>query len=144
MNIIYEENTLTAKQFLLIRESVGWEGNIPQIEKSLESGIYSVLAKDDEQIVGMGRLVGDGFMYWYIQDVIVKPQYQSNGIGKAIMDYLFRYIEKNSLPNTTVTIGLMAAKGKDDFYEKLGFVARPNDTYGAGMIKKHRIKSTTV
>lgn len=85
MNISYEENSLTAKQFLALRESVGWKGFEFQIEKALESGLYNVLAKDDEQVVGMGRLVGDGIMYWYVQDVIVNPRYQGYGIGKAIM-----------------------------------------------------------
>ena len=139
MNLHYEENTLTAKQFLSLRESVGWKGVEFQVEQSLKLGLYNVLAKDGEQTVGMGRLVGDGIMYWYVQDVIVDPQYQGQGIGKEIMGHLFRYIEENSLPDTTVTIGLMAAKGKEDFYEKLGFIARPNEIYGPGMIKHHHI-----
>ena len=140
MNIYFEENSLTAKQFMALRESVGRQSlALFQVEKSLESGLYNVLAKDGEQVVGMGRLVGDGVMYWYVQDVIVKPQYQGQGIGKAIMEHIMRHIEKASLPNTAVTIGLMAAKGKDDFYEKLGFIARPTETYGAGMIKHLRI-----
>jgi len=67
--IHYEENTLTAKQFLSLRESVGWKGEELQIGKALEAGIYNVTAKDGEQAVGMGRLVGDGIMYWYVQDV---------------------------------------------------------------------------
>jgi hypothetical protein len=28
---------------------------------------------------------------------------------------------------------LVAAKGKEEFYEKFGFINRPNDIYGAGM-----------
>jgi len=139
MNLRFEENSLTAKQFLSLRESVGWKGVEFQVEQALKSGLYNVLAKDGEQVIGMGRLVGDGIMYWYVQDVIVNPQYQGQGIGKSIMAYLFRYIEENSLPDTTVTIGLMSAKGKDEFYEKLGFIARPNEIYGAGMIKHHPI-----
>ena len=144
MNISYEEDSLTTRQFLSLRESVGWKGIDFQVEKALESGLYNVLAKDGEQVVGMGRLVGDGIMYWYVQDVIIKPEYQGKGIGKAIMEFIMRHIEENSLPNTTVTVGLMAAKGKDGFYEKLGFIKRPSEIYGAGMIKLHPISYTTV
>jgi len=139
MNIIYEENMLTASQFIMLRESVGWKGAELQIVKALQSGLYNVIAKDGEKVVGMGRLVGDGIMYWYVQDVIVDPQYQGKGIGKEIIQLLTQYVEKNSLPNTTVTIGLMAAKGKEDFYKKLGFIARPTEMYGPGMIKHHDI-----
>jgi hypothetical protein len=55
------------------------------------------------------------------------------------MEHIMQHIEKSSLPGTTVTVGLMAAKGKDAFYEKLGFVARPSEIYGAGMIKLHPV-----
>ena len=30
-------------------------------------------------------------------------------------------------------VGLFAAKGKEGFYEKYGFMKRPNETYGNGM-----------
>ena len=143
MNIQYEENALSAKQFLMLRESVGWKGVEYQVEKALESGLYNVIVKDNNEVVGMGRLVGDGIMYWYIQDVIVNPKYQGKGIGKEIMRLLTRYIEKNSLPGTTVTIGLMAAKGKEDFYEKLGYIARPTEIYGPGMIMHYEITKSS-
>jgi len=139
MDILYDENMLTAKQFLMLRESVGWKGVEPQVEKALQRGLYNVVAKDGNNAVGMGRLVGDGIMYWYVQDVIVNPLYQGKGIGKEIMRILTQYVEKNSIPNTIVTIGLMAAKGKEDFYVKLGYIERPNDIYGPGMIKHHQI-----
>ena len=139
MKISYEENTLTAKQFLVLRESVGCKGAEFQIEKALKCGLYSIIAKDGKEVVGMGRLVGDGVMYWYVQDVIINPRYQGKGIGKEIMRLLTQYIEKNSLPDTTVTIGLMAAKGKEGFYEKLGYIARPTEKFGPGMIKYHEI-----
>ena len=144
MNIRYEENILTASQFISLRESVGWHGVEYQIEKALKAGLYNVLARDENSVVGMGRLVGDGIMYWYVQDVIVTPEYQGKGIGKAIIKHIMQHINNKSLPGTTVTVGLMAAKGKDAFYEKFGFVARPSEIYGAGMIKLHPIPDTTV
>ena len=136
MNITFEENTLTASQFQLIRELTGRKPlPLLQIENALSAGLYSVLAKHDERPVGMGRLVGDGSMYWYIQDLFIDPAYQGRGIGKAIMEYLNRHIESASMPNTTTTVGLFSAIGKGGFYEKLGFVVRPSEIYGAGMIK---------
>ena len=98
-----------------------------------------MIAKDGDKVVGMGRLVGDGYIYWYVQDVVIDPEYQGKGIGKAIMQYLTDYIENNSIPNTEVTIALMAAKGKEDFYTKLGFFTRPTERFGPGMMKFHVI-----
>ncbi|MCR5501527.1 MAG: GNAT family N-acetyltransferase [Lachnospiraceae bacterium] len=33
-----------------------------------------------DEVVGMGRLVGDGVMYWYLQEIVVLPEYQGRGI----------------------------------------------------------------
>jgi ribosomal protein S18 acetylase RimI-like enzyme len=139
VSISLEENSLTAAQFLDIRHSVGWIGNEEQIKRALDNGLFSVAVKDVQQIVGMGRLIGDGAMYWYIQDVVVKPDYQCRGIGKTIMNRLFRYVIENSLPGSTVSVYLMSVKGKEEFYRKLGFTERPSDLYGAGMIKQYQI-----
>ena len=135
MKIAYMDNILTAKDFSIIRRLMGWsEKPEAQIEKALTNGLYSVVALDGENIIGMGRLVGDGALYWYVQDVVVLTEYQGKGIGKQIMKQLINYITSNSLPNTAITIGLMAAKGKEGFYKKLGFRSRPNEQEDPGMI----------
>ena len=140
MNLIYEENTLTAEQFHMLREAVGFsKKEMLQLEKAIERGLYNIVVKKGKEVIGMGRLVGDGFMYWYVQDMYVKPQYQGLGIGKEIMRYLSEFVARNSLPNTTVTIGLMAAEGNHGFYEKLGYFARPAEGFGPGMMMFYEI-----
>ena len=129
-------NNLCAKDFLRLRESAGW-GNPPlehQVEAGLKNSLFSVTATYNNQVIGMGRLVGDGFTICYIQEVIVLPEFQGKGIGKAIMERLISYISDNAIPNTYVTTGLFSAKGKEEFYEKFGFYIRPNDAGGAGML----------
>jgi GNAT superfamily N-acetyltransferase len=69
----------------------------------------------------MGRLVGDGAMYWYLQDIIVQPEYQGQGIGRMIVNRLLEYIKENAMPGTKIEIGLTAVKGKEPFYEIFGF-----------------------
>lgn len=142
MDIKLYDNELTATECNLLRQSVGW-GSMPQeqIKQALENGLYTVVAKDGNDVVGMGRLVGDGIMYWYFQDIIVRPEYQSKSIGNAIMQRLIDYVYTHSLPNTTVTLGLMAAKDKEEFYKKFDFISRPSNAFGAGMISKITIQS---
>lgn len=136
-NIQLVDNALEARDFIHLRVVAGFmETPLPQAEKALKNGLFSVVALCDGKVVGMGRLVGDGIMYWYIQDVVVMPEYQGEGIGKAIVEKLVHYAETNSLPGTKATIGLMAAKNKEPFYEKLGFTSRPDSTCGAGMMKR--------
>ncbi len=81
---------------------------------------YSV-RKQNGKHIGMGRLVGDGAMYWYLQEIIVLPEFQGLGIGTRIVDYLVDYAVKNSSTGKFTTIGGVSAKGKEGFYQKLGF-----------------------
>jgi GNAT superfamily N-acetyltransferase len=79
----------------------------------------------------MARTIGDGGLVYYIQDVIVLPDYQGRGIGTRMMDRIMAYVRTHARHNSI--IGLMAAKGREPFYEKYGFTRRPNDQLGCGM-----------
>jgi len=47
---------------------------------SLAHSVYGVVVVHADQVIGMGRIVGDGFMYFYIQDVAVLPEFQGYGM----------------------------------------------------------------
>ena len=86
MNIIYRENILTADDFIMFQRKMGWNEDLKELlSKSLSNTIYSLVAQNDGEMIGMGRLVGDAAMYWYIQDVFVLTPYQGNGLGTEIV-----------------------------------------------------------
>ena len=95
-------------------------------KRALEGGLINVSALLDGQLVGMGRMVGDGAMYWYLQEIIILPEYQKIGIGTKIVNYLIDYAVEHSATGTFTTIGGVSAKGKEGFYSKLGFDIIPN------------------
>jgi GNAT superfamily N-acetyltransferase len=133
--IDYLPNQLSALDFRALRLSAGWTASITdeQIDAAIARSLLCVSARDGDKTVGMGRLVGDGALIWYVQDVIVLSEYQGLGVGKEIMERLIGHVKKTRLPGTRVTIGLMAALGKEGFYEKLGFHARLGTDEGPGM-----------
>ena len=134
MNILYQENTLTAQQYLDMERRMGEALTTPeQAERAIAHQLYSVSAYDGENLVGIARLAGDAAIYWYIQDVWVLPTQQGRGIGSAMVRMLIRHVKQSSLPGTNVSLCLMCAKGKEGFYEKLGFAQRPHAWEGAGM-----------
>ena len=63
------------------------------------------------------------------------PDIQSRGIGSMIIDRLIAYAASLGFPGTTMMLDLMCARGREAFYQKHGFIARPNDELGPGMIQ---------
>jgi ribosomal protein S18 acetylase RimI-like enzyme len=132
--LTFADNGLTAEMWSEFRRIAGWSVRpVYQYEKALENSLFSVTAQVEGKTVAIGRLIGDGVMDWYVKDIIVLPEYQGMGIGTRLMNYLLAYIKQNSLPGTSVRVLLMSAKGKEPFYERLGFRVRPNKLEGAGM-----------
>ncbi len=124
----------TAKEFVSLREKVGWQGvAISEVETSLTNSLFHVVIYDGSVLVGMGRVIGDGVMYFYIQDVVVDPDYQGLGIGATLMAQIESYLSIEA--KKSATIGLLAAKGKEAFYARYGYVSRPNTSLGHGMCK---------
>jgi len=116
------DNVLTAEDFIRLKVATGFmDRPLEQVQKALENGLFNVSAICEGKVVGMGRLVGDGAMYWYLQEIIVLPEYQGEGIGKSIVNRLIEHIKSTAIPGTGVEVGLTAVKGKEPFYEKLGF-----------------------
>jgi len=76
----------------------------------------------------MGRIVGDGGVYLYLQDVIVLERWRNNGIGTRITEALLDRVRELGGPGTFV--GLMAATGAAPFYERFGFQPRRDDRPG--------------
>jgi ribosomal protein S18 acetylase RimI-like enzyme len=121
-------------EYLSLRNSVGWPLFDPEVVRAgLTKSLFGVCIRDGCKIIGAGRILGDGAIYFHIQDVIVDPAYQRSGIGKMLMNALMQYIGEHAGANAN--IGLMCSKGREKFYEGFGFTARPADKYGAGMIK---------
>jgi len=133
-DIRVSEARISPGDFNRLRKSVGWEEHdAKDIELSLRNTLFLAVAKEGSKTVGMARVIGDEGMYYYIQDVIVLPDYQGKGVGKAMMEKVMDYLERNRKKG--VFIGLMAAKGKEGFYRKLGFDERPSEKYGPGMCR---------
>jgi GNAT superfamily N-acetyltransferase len=124
----------TAEEFVELRAACGWGAVEPTIaERALAAGLLGVVARDGIRLAGFGRVVGDGVLYFYLQDVIVRPEFRGQGVGRLIVEALLDEVLRKA--PVGATIGLMAAEGKEAFYEKFGFTRRPTDRLGAGMTR---------
>lgn len=67
----------------------------------------------------------------YIENL--QPEFQNNGIGSLLMQSMESYLAKTALSGST--IGLLSAKGKEDFYSRYGYEKRTGSALGLGMCK---------
>ncbi|MFC1736597.1 GNAT family N-acetyltransferase [Candidatus Hydrogenedentota bacterium] len=123
----------TPEEFLALRKSAKWLIPDPKaVTAAMDNSLFGVCVECDGQMVGMGRVVGDCTLTFYIQDLIVLPEYQRRGYGRMMMDALMQYIHENAAE--TAVIGLFSARGLETFYGSYGFIERPQKHLGPGMV----------
>lgn len=118
-----------------LRKIVGW-GVFPleEAEEGLKHSFKWCIREDGSgRPIGLARLVWDHGYVMYLADVIVIPEYQGQGLGRFLMESIMEFINDQLKPGYRFMLTLAAAKGKESFYEKFGFVARPDGEHGAGM-----------
>ncbi|NER13641.1 GNAT family N-acetyltransferase [Leptobacterium flavescens] len=128
-NYHFEIRKLKPEEYQSIRNTTNWPIlDDHTVEKALKNDLFSICVFDADTPIGMGRIIGDGAIYFYIQDIIVHPDYRTMGIGKLIMEQVEVYLEDHARHNSF--IGLMAAEGVEAFYENYGYSRRADDRPG--------------
>lgn len=118
MTIEIQQQVPKADEFCVLRIKAGLsEKSIQAAEIGLPNSLYGVSIRDDGQLIAMGRVVGDGACNFEIVDVAVDPDYQGKGVGRKVMEYIDRYLAKNTLLGSYVSL----IADEPGFYEKLGY-----------------------
>jgi ribosomal protein S18 acetylase RimI-like enzyme len=69
-------------------------------ERGLPNTLFAVQVLAGDEVVGMGRVIGDGGCFYQVVDIAVLPQHQGRGLGKAILSEIASYIEQE-VPDET-------------------------------------------
>ena len=120
MIIIRKQEIVKLEDVLHLYQAVGWTNytNQPQmLKQALSQSLVIYLALDGDAVVGLIRLVGDGFSSVFVQDLIVLPSYQRQGIGSSLMkealeDFKEAYQVQLATEQTEKNVG---------FYRSMGF-----------------------
>jgi len=130
MAIDFRTEMPSQEQFGALFQTTGWNDKYrlsPQeLFKAISANWFAVSAFDGDRLVGFGRVVSDGILHAMIYEMIVLPEYQGRGIGTQILQMLIQRCLEASIRD----IQLFCARGKRGFYEKFGFVARPDNAPG--------------
>ena len=134
MSYLIKDYALTPQIYCDLREKVEFKPYLVEdIEIALSNSLYTVVIFDKQIPIGIARIVGDDKIVFFIKDVVVDPQYQKLKIGSLLMKSMFDYISSKACEGAY--IGLMSTPCCTDFYKKYGFIERPTDGLGPGMVK---------
>lgn len=110
------------------------------LKEAFNNTLEFVSVYKDNELIGFSRIIGDKTMFLYLHDIMVKKEFQENGIGGKIVEYTLDIIREYKKINPDLRVYLGASKNKESFYEKYGFLRRPNELVGAGMILRQDFK----
>ena len=134
MTLFYVKPGLpSVEDFLSLRDSAKMgERSIEGAKKGLGNELYCAVLylKETDELIGMGRVVGDGGTVFHICDMVVKAEWQKKGGGTMIMDALMMFIEQLNIADAYVNL----IADVDGFYEKWGF--KPTRPSSKGMFLK--------
>ena len=116
--IINDPDKIKSEEVLRLLKMTYWANNrtIEQIEESMASSFcYGLFLAEEERLVGFARVISDLATTYYLCDVIIDPEYQHQGFGKALVSHIV------SLPQYRKLRGILLTKDAHGLYEKFGF-----------------------
>jgi ribosomal protein S18 acetylase RimI-like enzyme len=110
---------------------VGWARRpLRKVKKALQHSFLVVsmweIKGKKRRLIGFARATSDHAFNATVWDVVVHPDFQSQGLGKAMMRYMIRNLRSQDISNIT----LFADPGVIDFYRRLGFILDPEGIKG--------------
>ena len=102
--------------------SVNWSvGDKPdKLQQAFSHSDKVITAWDGEKLVGLINSIADGSLTAYIPYLLVKPDYQKQGIGEKLVRMIVSEYENYD------RIVLLTEKDTVDFYRKCGFFEAPS------------------
>ncbi|MCY9514408.1 GNAT family N-acetyltransferase [Paenibacillus apiarius] len=119
-NIHIVHEAPTPEEYTSLRVAAGLSPkSLAGAEIALKNSIFAVTLRHEDELVGMGRIIGDGGCFYQVVDIAVAPSYQGQGLGKMIMAEITNYLEHNAPDKSYVS--LLADVPADHLYKKFGF-----------------------
>ena len=131
----YKQDIPAMTDLVALYSSVGWTNytnNPTMLEEAVEASLWQLAVFDEEALVAYIRLVGDGHSVLLVQDLLVRPDYQRQGIGKKLLEKALE-----TFPHVYQRLLVTERSEKNlAFYQSLGFVELSEQAC-TGMIYKN-------
>lgn len=117
---IREYSCYNEDEIIRLYSSVGWTAytDDPQaLRQGFQNSLLVLAAYENDDLLGIIRVVGDGFTIIFVQDILVFPEKQRKGIGTALLKAILeRYANVRQIELASDDIPQTAA-----FYKAMGF-----------------------
>lgn len=118
MELVYKENMpVSARQIARLRCSVGWNGMESCYADPRMAVFDHIACYDGDQLIGFVDTVSNGVTDAYIQDLMVDPVYQGQGIGTELMNRIITRLKENNIYMISVVYDAELL----NFYQRFGF-----------------------
>lgn len=90
------DKDIPSEDLLSLYSDVGWTAyttNLPQLQRAVAASRLVISAWEQDELIGLARVVGDGETIAYVQDILVKETWQNKGIGKELMHRVFEEVK---------------------------------------------------
>ena len=117
----YKKEIPAMPELLALYSSVSWTNytnNPTMLEEAVKASLWNLAVYDEKELVAYIRLVGDGHSVLLVQDLLVRPDYQRQGIGKKLLEEALA-----TFPHVYQRLLVTERSEKNiAFYQSLGFV----------------------
>lgn len=125
-DIIYKKDYVPeTMQIIEVYQSSGIRrpiDNVARIEKMYANSNIIITAWENKKLVGVARALTDFSYCCYLSDLAVRQEYQSEGIGKQLIEEV-----KKAIGTTEeISLLLLSAPNAMEYYPKVGFEAIEN------------------
>ena len=117
---IKEYKDYNVEEIKSLYTAVGWIAytkDMQALEQGYKNSLLVLAAYENDELLGVIRVVGDGYTVVFIQDILVFPDKQRKGVGTALLKMVLdRYSHVRQIELTTDNTDKTVA-----FYKSLGF-----------------------
>ena len=125
--------TPPAEDYLRLRVAAGLSRKSPEgAAIGLANSWHAVVVRHGGEVVGMGRVVGDGGLFFMVVDIAVEPAHQGRGLGKAIMAALVERLR--AAAPSRAHVALIADGEAHRLYAQYGFTLTAPGGVGMQMV----------
>lgn len=114
----YLENApVSANALADLRQAVGWNRMEDCCRSSLMTSYYHIAVYENDALIAYIDCVSNGVTDAYIQDLLVHPDFQGNGIGTELMNRMIVFLKSRRI----FMISVIFEESLRSFYKRFGF-----------------------